>query len=194
VNESFQIIATLAAAHVALGLAFAPGDAVAASVLGDRGLVAALRRWPVEILRACLGLAVLGILRKLAADDVAVSLRLLCGAHLALLGCLTVRRAFADRTAAHDATPAGRLRAALVTPATFPAYLSLFVTTGAGSLTDTEQAVVALALPTLTLAWTVLVAIAAAPAGTTTPRPGTRRERLAAAVLALRLQPAPGRG
>lgn len=190
-NESFQIIATLVAAQLVLGMAQACRAPTSAD-LPDRALAAILGRWPFEVLWAGCGLAALGFLRTLAPDEVLTALRLICGGHLALLGAVAVRRSFAVQRPTEGA--AGRLRAVFTDPGTVLAYLSLFVTTGAGSLADGEQTLVVLVLPTLTFAWNLMVARANAPRRAARPRRRARRDRRNAAALRLRLQPVVGRG
>lgn len=193
-NESFQIIATLVAAQIALSIAYTPRAATSAG-RHDRIIAAPLGRWPLEVLWASCGLVALGHVAHVASTEALTALRLICGAHLALLGALAVRRSFADPRAIGDpdeVAPAGaiarlacRLRAAITDPGSLPAYLSLFVTTGATTLADTEQTLLALALPTLTFAWNVLIARAGAPA---------RARRCDRTDAPLRLQHVGGRG
>jgi hypothetical protein len=190
VNESFQIIATLAAAQLVLCMAQGAGMARGTTTRTDRALAAALGRWPLELMWASIGLAAAVGLQTVASDDVLAALRLICGGHLLLLGAIAVRRSFADTRPTGNRM--SRLGAAVTDPGTLPAYLSLFVTTGAGALGDTGQILAVLALPTLSFAWNALVALAtAAPA---TPARARLRARHVRATPSLRLQSATGRG
>lgn len=187
-NESFQIIATLAAAQLVLGMAQAPRTAAIATARAERLVAAAFARWPLELMWASFGLATVVGLHAAASDEIFTALRLICGAHLLLLGVVAVRRSFADGSPARGET--GRLGAVLTDPGTLPAYLSLFATTGTCTLADTAQVLAVLILPTLSFAWRALVALAVAPASPARARLRARTDR---AALPLRLQPVPGR-
>ncbi|MER2605003.1 MAG: hypothetical protein ABTQ29_04160, partial [Siculibacillus sp.] len=63
-NESFQIIATLAAAQLVVAVAPGPGDRLAARVglqARSLGFAVALGAWPAAVLWAVLGVGGLGV-------------------------------------------------------------------------------------------------------------------------------------
>mgnify|MGYP001765260898 CR=1 FL=1 len=168
-TESLQILATLAAAQIAI--AIAPGQNTVLVVHAgahDRrlGLAVAAGIWPVGILWAIGSLAGLGTLFA-ALPQLAEAMRLACGLYLIWLGAKAIRRSFTApvlaAVSADPMTPAGALRAGALSTLTNPKaiayYMSIFTATGAYALSPMEQALAAVLMPTISSLWYALLAV-----------------------------------
>ena len=168
-TESLQILATLAAAQIAI--AIAPGQntllVVHAGTHHRRlGLAVAAGIWPIGILWAVAGLAGLGTLFT-SLPQLAEAMRLACGAYLLWLGLKAIRRSFTapvlaalpDRSMSPgEAFRAGAL-STLTNPKAIAYYMSIFTATGAYGLAPAEQAIAAVAMPTISALWYALLAV-----------------------------------
>lgn len=174
-NESFQIIATLAAVRLALSLA---PDAEARLVQsagrrdGRTALAAALGFWLAAVFAAALALLALDLIVDRLADR-SLELRGLAALYLAGLALVSVRRAFAAPIALPPAPAAvmatrsvfrHALRRALSEPATVLLPVAVFTLTGAAALAAPERLLAALAMPTVALVWNLVGAAASGPA------------------------------
>ena len=170
--ESFQILATLAAARVVVAMAPGPTTLLVgrtAATSRRKALAVAAGVWSVGLLWA--GLALMALATSIAlVPDLAPVLVVVGGLHLVGLGVATVRRAFADAHARHDAATPGDLAAAFAAgitseagdPRAVACYLSIFAVTGALEL-DTPARVAAVAImPTVAFVWNALMALAVA--------------------------------
>lgn len=173
-TESFQILATLAAAQIVIALVPGPNTllvAHAATRSRAHGLAVAAGVWPVGLLWAVLGLTGLGAVFT-ALPTLAEAMHLACGLYLLWLGAKTVRRSFADRDVAPTILPAmtlaGAFRAGVISSVTNPKsiafYMSIFAATGAADLPVHEQILAAVIMPTISTLWyAVLAATVASP-------------------------------
>lgn len=172
VSESFQIIATLAAAQIVIAMVPGPNTILVAhaATRGRRfGLAAAAGVFPVGLLWATLGLTGLGATFE-ALPHLAEAMRVVCGLYLLWLGIDTIRRSFRAETAAATSTPPPGLGAAfragvltnLTNPKTIAYYLSIFAATGAHTLGPVEQAIALVMMPTISCLWYGLVAVTVA--------------------------------
>ena len=168
-TESLQILATLAAAQIAI--AIAPGQNTVLVVHAgarDRrlGLAVAAGIWPVGVLWAVGSLAGLGTIFA-SLPQLAEVMRLTCGAYLLWLGAKAIRRSFtAPVLAAPSAgamTPAEAFRAGALSTLTNPKaiayYMSIFTATGAYALSPMQQMFAAVTMPTISAAWYALLAV-----------------------------------
>lgn len=167
-TESFQILATLAAAQIAI--AIAPGQNTVLVVHAgahDRrlGLAVAAGIWPVGILWAIASLAGLGTLFE-ALPQLAEAMRIACGLYLLWLGVKAIRRSFSphlvtaspsEAMSAAEALRAGAL-STLTNPKAIAYYMSIFTATGAYALSPAEQALAAVLMPTISALWYALLA------------------------------------
>lgn len=174
-NESLQIIATLAAAQVVLAMAPGPNTLlVFHAAAHDRrlGLAVAAGIWPVGIAWATLGITGLGA-AVTSLPALAWTMRIVCGLYLGWLGIQAVRRSFTQPTgvalaAAEPMTFAQAFRAGVVTNITnaksVAYYLSIFAATGALGLSAFEQAAAVVMMPTISFAWNAVLALLVASA------------------------------
>ncbi len=181
-NESFQIIATLAAVQIVLAMSPGPaGRFVARAGLRDPGcaVAAALGLWSAATFLSILAFALLATVSQLL-PELAFVLRLACGAHLARLAVVAVRRSFADHET-HTLVPlavSGRreafavaLRGILATPSALAFHVAVLGLTGATDLGGAARLLAVLTMPTVALAWHLLVAVSHA--DDHRPHPGT---------------------
>jgi threonine/homoserine/homoserine lactone efflux protein len=169
VNESFQILATLAAAQVVLNLSPGPNMLLVVHAgAHDRrlGYAVAAGIWPVGILWAIAGLAGLGSLLT-AVPALDQTMRIACGLYLVWLGVKAIRRSFtasigAAASTAEPMTLAEAFRAGVLTNLTNPKsvgyYMSIFAATGSFELSAVEQAVAVTMMPTISFLWNVTLA------------------------------------
>lgn len=182
-NESFQIIATLAAAQLVVAVAPGPGDRLAARVglhARSLGFAVALGAWPAAVLWAVLGVGGLGVVLT-ALPGLAAAVNVVCGLWLAWIGIAIVRRSFADAapvglapslTLGHARAFRLGLRGGLAAPRAIAWYAALFAVTGALDLPLYAQAAAVAMMPTITLAWNVVLCAAVSePTHEPTPRP-----------------------
>lgn len=168
-NESFQILATLAAAQLAI--AIAPGQNTVLVVHAgahDRrlGLAVAAGIWPVGILWAIGSLAGLGTLFA-ALPQLAEAMRIACGTYLLWLGLKAIRRSFTapvlDAAPSDPMSPLEALRAGALSTLTNPKaiayYMSIFTATGAYALSPAEQGLAAVLMSTISALWYALLAV-----------------------------------
>lgn len=163
-TETFQIVATLAAAQVVLAMAPGPEAhlVATATALGRRhGRAVLAGLWTAALAWAGLAMVVLVVLLDML-PALAPLASLAGGLHLAVLGVAAVRRAFADAPAAappaprdapcpgfHDGFHAAR---------SIAYWLAVFAVTGARDLDLDRGLLVVVCLPTLAVAWTALLA------------------------------------
>ena len=171
-TESFQILATLVAAQIAIAIAPGPNTllvAHAATRSRAHGLAVAAGVWPVGILWAITGLTGLGALFT-ALPALADAMRIACGLYLLWLGGKAVRRSFATGTIAGATIPpmslAEAFRAGILSNVTNPKaiayYMSIFAATGAHSLSTGEQILAVVLMPTISAGWNALLAVTVA--------------------------------
>lgn len=175
-NESFQIIATLAAVRLALSLA---PDAEARLVQsagrrdGRTAFAAALGFWLAAVFAAALALLGLDLVVDRLVER-SVELRGLAALYLAVLALASVRRAFAAPVPLPPAPAVAMtarsvfrhaLRGALAEPATVLLPVAVFTLTGAAQLAAPERLFAALAMPTVALAWNLVGAAAGSAPG-----------------------------
>lgn len=172
-NASLQILATLAAAQVAIAMAPGPNTLIVlhAGMRGRRlGLAAAFGIWPVALLFATLGLLGIGSVLT-ALPQVAEAMRIVCGLYLLWLGFKAIRRSFSDDAPVAVATPsamtaAEAFRAGMITnlmnPKSVAYFMSIFSATGAASLAPAEQAIALAMMPTISFLWYAALAFAVA--------------------------------
>ncbi len=171
-TESFQILATLAAAQVVIAMAPGPNTLVVihSGMHGRRlGLAAACGIWPVGLAFATLGLLGIGTVLG-ALPEIAETMRIACGLYLLWLGAAAVRRSFVDDRRAVDApretTVGSAFRAAMLTnllnPKSIAYYVSIFSATGASALAPGEQAIALVMMPTISFLWYAALALAVA--------------------------------
>lgn len=162
-TESFQIIATLAAAQVVLNLSPGPNMmlVIHASAHDRRqGFAVAAGIWPVGIAWAILGLTGLGAAFT-ALPGLAEVMRVVCGLYLGWLGIQAVRRSFAEPGLATPGPATTSLsesfRAGVLSNVTNPKavayYMSIFAATGAHSLSVGEQILAVVMMPTISFLW-----------------------------------------
>lgn len=196
-TESFQIIATLAAAQIVIAMVPGPNTLLVAhaATRGRRyGWAAAAGVLPVGLLWAWLGLAGLGATFE-ALPHLAEMLHVVCGLYLLWLGFETIRRSFAHPTSVAPALPvltlAGAFRAGVLTNLTNPKsiayYLSIFAATGAHNLGPVERAVVLVMMPTISCLWYGLLAatVASPPVARLLDRGRSLVDRVAGGVMIL---------
>lgn len=169
-TESFQIIATLAAAQVAIAMVPGPNTLIVlhAGLHGRRtGLAAAAGIWPVGFFFAAAGLAGLGTLLA-NLPEVAEAMRIACGLYLLWLGAKAIRRSFAaEDVVATEAGAAMTTREAfragvlanIANPKSIAYYMSIFAATGAASLGPVHQTLAVVMMPTLSVLWYALLAV-----------------------------------
>lgn len=190
-TESFQIIATLAAAQVAIAIAPGPNTVLVVHAgAQDRrlGFAVVAGIWPVGIVWAIGGLLGLGAVLT-ALPELASVMRILCGLYLTWLGLKAIRRSFAaplvDTTAAAPMSPTEAFRAGVLSTLTNPKiiayYMSIFTATGAHGLSAGDQMVAAVLMPTISSAWFALLAVfvSSRPVATVVGRGRTWFDRLA---------------
>ncbi len=169
-TTSLQIIATLAAAQVAIALAPGPNTVlVVHAAAHDRrlGYAVAAGIWPVGIFWAIGGLVGLGTVLT-ALPEIAEAMRIACGFYLVWLGVKAVRRSFVaplglpaagDRAMTiTEAFRAGVL-STLTNPKAIAYYMSIFTATGAFALSPAEQALAVAMMPTVSSLWYTLLAV-----------------------------------
>lgn len=194
-TESFQILATLAAAQIVIALVPGPNTllvAHAATRSRAHGLAAAVGVWPVGFLWAVFGLTGLGAVFT-ALPTLAEAMRLACGLYLLWLGAKTVHRSFVLRgtvpLAATPMTLAGAFRAGVITNITNPKsiayYMSIFAATGAAELPVGEQVLAAVTMPTISMLWYVFLAatVASPPVGFLLDRSRSLVDRIAGGLM-----------
>jgi threonine/homoserine/homoserine lactone efflux protein len=198
VNESLQILATLAATQVVLNMSPGPNMLlVIQAATHDRrlGLAVAAGIWPIGILWATAGLTGLGA-AVTAVPEIGLVMRIACGLYLGWLGVQAVRRSFAPPAGAAGAGPrpmtyAQAFRAGVITNITNPKstayYLSVFAATGAFGMTPFEQVAAVVMMPTISFAWNVVLAlvVASAPVAGILGRGRPWFDRLAGGVMIL---------
>lgn len=196
-TESFQILATLVAAQIAIALAPGPNTllvAHAATRSRAHGLAVAAGVWPVGLVWAVIGLTGLGAVFA-ALPGLAETMRLICGLYLIWLGAKAVRRSFGAAGAPLDArasmTLAEAFRAGVLSnvanPKSIAYYMSIFAATGAHGLSPALQAVAVVAMPTISALWYTLLALmlASRPVERVLERGRTWLDRLAGGVMIL---------
>ncbi len=196
-TESFQILATLAAAQIAIALAPGPNTllvAHAATRSRTHGLAVAAGVWPVGIAWAVIGLTGLGAVFA-ALPGLAEAMRLVCGLYLIWLGVKAVRRSFGEAAANLDAptpmTRAEAFRAGVLSnafnPKSIAYYMSIFAATGAQTLSAGEQTLAVVLMPTISAVWYVILtfAVASRPVERALERGRTWLDRLAGGVMIL---------
>lgn len=172
-NESFQILATLAAAQVVIAMAPGPNTlmVIHAATRGRRlGLAVAGGIWPVGLAFATLGLAGIGTVFT-ALPEIAEAMRIACGLYLLWLGVKAIRRSFAQGAVVAGPEPrpmttgeafrAGMLTT-LMNPKSIAYYLSIYAATSASSLSPAQQLIALLMMPTISFLWYVTLAFAVA--------------------------------
>jgi threonine/homoserine/homoserine lactone efflux protein len=169
VTETFQIVATLAAAQVVLAMAPGPEAhlVATATALGRRhGRAVLAGLWTAALAWAGLAMVVLVVLLDML-PALAPLASLAGGLHLAVLGVAAVRRAFADAPAAPPAEAAAPTRPDAPCPdfhdgfhaaRSIAYWLAVFAVTGARDLDLDRGLLVVVCLPTLAVAWTTLLA------------------------------------
>lgn len=170
-TESFQILATLAAAQIVLAMSPGPNTLLVAhaATRGSRyGFAVAAGIWPVGIAWAVLGLTGLGaVFTRL--PELAETMRIVCGLYLGWLGVKSVRASFAEETSTGDGRAeigglAAAFRAGVVSNLTNPKsvayYMSIFAATGTHDLSATEQALAVAMMPSISFAWNLMLATA----------------------------------
>lgn len=191
-NESLQILATLAAAQVVIAMAPGPNTLIVVHAgMRDRrlGLAAACGIWPVGLTFATLGLLGIGTVLT-ALPQIAEAMCIVCGLYLLWLGVKAIRRSFADGGPAAIATPramtAGEaLRAGMfanvLNPKSIAYYMSIFAATGASALSPGEQALALLMMPTISFLWyaALVLAVASPPVASVVDRGRCWLDRLA---------------
>ncbi len=193
-TESFQILATLAAAQIVIALVPGPNTllvAHAATRSRAHGLAAAAGVWPVGLLWAVLGLTGLGAVFT-ALPTLAEAMHLACGLYLLWLGAKTVRRSFTLHGTIPVALPmslAGAFRAGVISNITNPKsiafYMSIFAATGAAELPLGEQILAAVTMPTISALWYVFLAatVASPPVGSLLDRGRSLVDRVAGGLM-----------
>lgn len=172
-TESFQILATLAAAQVVIAMAPGPNTlmVIHAASRGRRlGLAVAAGIWPVGLVFATLGLLGVGTVFS-ALPEIAEAMRIACGLYLLWLGGRAIRRSFAEGTVVEAAGPrpmtggeafrAGMLTT-LMNPKSVAYYLSIYAATSASVLSPAEQMIALLMMPTISFLWYAALAFAVA--------------------------------
>jgi len=195
VSESFQIIATLAAAQIVIAMVPGPNTILVAhaATRGRRyGWAAAAGVFPVGLAWATLGLTGLGATFE-ALPRLAVAMKLVCGLYLLWLGVKTVRLSFAAPEAVAAPVPAftllGAWRAGVLTnvtnPKTIAYYMSIFAATGAHRLGAGEQAIALVMMPAISCLWYGLVAatVASPPVARVLDRGRSWLDRLAGGIM-----------
>lgn len=195
-TESFQILATLAAAQVVIAMAPGPNTLIVvhAAMRGRRlGLAAACGIWPVGLTFATLGLLGIGtVLTTL--PEIAEALRIACGLYLLWLGAKAIRRSFAegdrmisDAPRAMTAGEAFRngMITNLINPKSIAYYMSIFAATSAAALAPGEQVIALVMMPTISFVWYAVLALAVAspPVATVVDRGRSWLDRLAGATM-----------
>jgi threonine/homoserine/homoserine lactone efflux protein len=150
VTESFQILATLAAAQVVIAMSPGPNTLIVihAATRGRRlGLAAASGIWPVGLTFATLGLLGIGTVLT-ALPEIAEAMRIVCGLYLVWLGVKAIRRSFAEGgpitgVPRRETTAVEAFRDGVITNLTNPKsiayYVSIFTATNAAALGGGEQ-------------------------------------------------------
>lgn len=174
-NESFQIVATLAALRLVLAFSSDPenGVVLASSRHGARqAFIAALGLWTITALAAAAAMALLDLLAEHAPGH-DLELRIVCGLHIGTLALRSVVDAFRGRPCPQPAPPAsgrpiavlsGVLRAALGNPNTILLAGAGFGLTGAWGLEGAERLLAVTVMPTVALVWHLMVILPLAPA------------------------------
>lgn len=172
-SQSFQILATLAAAQVVIAMAPGPNTLIVlhAGMQGRRfGLAAASGIWPVGLLFATAGLLGLGTAISML-PEIAEAMRIACGLYLLWLGARAIRRSFGEGAIAVGTAPATMtsgeaFRAGVLTNITNPKsiayYMSIFAATGASELGAAEQTAALVMMPTLSFLWYAMLALVVA--------------------------------
>jgi threonine/homoserine/homoserine lactone efflux protein len=197
VYDGVQILATLAAAQVAIAIAPGPNTLVVIEA-GSRsrrlGFAAAAGVWPVGLLFATAGLTGLGTLFS-AFPGIATLLRVLCGLWLLRLGIGAILRSFRAPLATHRPPVPRGLREAFLdgvltnlgNPKSIAYYASIFVATGATDLGVAEQLIAVVMMPTISVLWYLIlvVVVASPPVAAVVGRSRTWFDRIAGAVMIL---------
>lgn len=190
-NESFQIVATLAALRLVLAFSSDPenGVVLASSRHGVRSaIVAALGLWTITAFAAAAAMALLDLLAQHAPGH-DLELRIVCGLHIGTLALRSVVDAFRGRPAPQPVTSAsghpiavlaGVLRAALGNPNTILLAGAGFGLTGAWSLEEAERLLAVAVMPTVALVWHLVVILPLTPTASGGDAPA-RPHRLRAA-------------
>ncbi len=172
-TESFQILATLAAAQVVIAMAPGPNTLIVlrAAMRGRRhGLAAAGGIWPVGLTFATLGLLGIGTVFT-ALPEIAEAMRIACGVYLLWLGVKAIRHSFAETAPSdladpHAMTAGEAFRSGvftnLINPKSIAYYVSIFAATGAAALTPAEQVIALVMMPTISFLWYAALALAVA--------------------------------
>lgn len=172
-TESFQILATLAAAQVVIAMSPGPNTLIVihAATRGRRlGLAAASGIWPVGLTFATLGLLGIGTVLT-ALPEIAEAMRIVCGVYLVWLGVKAIRRSFAEGGAItvaprRETTAAEAFRDGVITNLTNPKsiayYVSIFTATNAAALGAGEQMLALIMMPTISFLWYAGLAFAVA--------------------------------
>ena len=186
-NESFQIVATLAALRLVLAFASDPenGIVLASSRHGARpAFLAAIGLWSITALAAAVAMALLDLLAEYAPGH-DLGLRIVCGLHIGTLALRSVVDAFRGRPAPQPVPPASGhpiavltavLRAALGNPNTILLAGAGFGLTGAWGLEGVERLFAVAVMPTVALVWQLVVILPLAPVGS--GHDATHRPRL----------------